>query len=253
MRNDQIFVLMLVILLPMSGCFDGGGVGEAEGAQDSDEASGGTTVVNHYYNNTTTSSNAQERIWYSTGDTFESTWNDGLGVASSSERCMEYGPHYDSSTGEYLGEECKRYGFPNKESDWNVTNCTNVGGTPVWSNLATYENNDDDNDPLTNYAYAWAPSCTDITMFSIQTQPGEALLLYQKFGTGTWTTTCDGVSTSLTYYGLPGGAYGNEYLVVQGSSMLCTHEMVRSMNFNHESTTMDMWSIVYAIQDVTIV
>ena len=63
MRNDQIFVLMLVILLPMSGCFDGSGVGEAEGAQDSDEASGGTTVVNHYYNNTTTSSNAQERTW----------------------------------------------------------------------------------------------------------------------------------------------------------------------------------------------
>jgi hypothetical protein len=36
MRNDQIFVLLLVVLLPMSGCFDGGtaGVGEAEGAQD---------------------------------------------------------------------------------------------------------------------------------------------------------------------------------------------------------------------------
>jgi hypothetical protein len=38
MRNDQIFVLLLVILLPMSGCFDGGteGVGEAEAAQDAD-------------------------------------------------------------------------------------------------------------------------------------------------------------------------------------------------------------------------
>jgi hypothetical protein len=37
MRNDQIFVLLLVVLLPLSGCFDGGtaGVGEAEGAQDS--------------------------------------------------------------------------------------------------------------------------------------------------------------------------------------------------------------------------
>ena len=35
MRNDQIFVLLLVVLMPMSGCFDGGGVGEAEGAQDS--------------------------------------------------------------------------------------------------------------------------------------------------------------------------------------------------------------------------
>jgi len=53
MRNDQIFVLLLVVLLPMSGCFDGGGVGEAEGSQDSTDSSG-TTVVNHYYNNTTT-------------------------------------------------------------------------------------------------------------------------------------------------------------------------------------------------------
>ena len=252
MRNDQIFVLLLVVLLPMSGCFDGGGVGEAEGAQDSDSTDDSGTSTGGVPT-TPATSNSQERIWYSTGDTFESTWNDGLGVASSSERCMEYGPLYDSSTGEYLGEECKRYGLPNKESDWNVTNCTNVGGTPVWSNLASYNDSDEDNDPLTNYGYRWAPTCTDITMFSIQTQPGEALLLYQKFGTGTWTTTCDGVSTSLPYYGLPGGAYGNEYLVVQGSSMLCTHEMVRSMTFNNESPTMDMWSIVYAIQDVTIV
>ena len=46
MRNDQIFVLLLVILLPMSGCFDGA-VGDAEGTDD-EEAS--TTIVNNYYN-----------------------------------------------------------------------------------------------------------------------------------------------------------------------------------------------------------
>ena len=49
MRNDQIFVLLLVILLPMSGCFDGA-VGDAEGTDDS---SSENTVVNNYYNNTT--------------------------------------------------------------------------------------------------------------------------------------------------------------------------------------------------------
>ena len=49
MRNDQIFVLLLIVLLPMSGCFDGGGVGEAEGADDQSS----TTIVNNYYNNTT--------------------------------------------------------------------------------------------------------------------------------------------------------------------------------------------------------
>ena len=34
MRNDQIFVLMLVVLLPLTGCFDGGGIGDAD-AQNS--------------------------------------------------------------------------------------------------------------------------------------------------------------------------------------------------------------------------
>lgn len=47
MRNDQIFVLLLVILLPMSGCFDGA-VGDAEGSDDSD--SGGTSTNTAGYN-----------------------------------------------------------------------------------------------------------------------------------------------------------------------------------------------------------
>ena len=46
MRNDQIFVLLLVILLPMSGCFDGA-VGDAEGTDDT--SSSGTTVINNQY------------------------------------------------------------------------------------------------------------------------------------------------------------------------------------------------------------
>jgi hypothetical protein len=49
MRNDQIFVLLLVIILPMSGCFDGA-VGDAEADDDSNE----TTVINNYYYNNTT-------------------------------------------------------------------------------------------------------------------------------------------------------------------------------------------------------
>jgi hypothetical protein len=47
MRNDQIFVLLLVILLPMSGCFDGA-VGDAEGSDDSE--SGGTSTNTAGYN-----------------------------------------------------------------------------------------------------------------------------------------------------------------------------------------------------------
>lgn len=49
MRNDQIFVLLLVVLLPLSGCMDNT-VGDAEGTDDIDSD---VTVVNHYYNQTT--------------------------------------------------------------------------------------------------------------------------------------------------------------------------------------------------------
>jgi len=42
MRKDQIFVLMLVVLLPLTGCFDGGGIGDAD-AQDSTETDSGNS------------------------------------------------------------------------------------------------------------------------------------------------------------------------------------------------------------------
>jgi hypothetical protein len=50
MNTDRIFVLLLVVLLPLSGCFDGGSVGEADATTEDNES---TTVIN-YYNNTTT-------------------------------------------------------------------------------------------------------------------------------------------------------------------------------------------------------
>ena len=49
MKTDRIFVLLLVVMLPMSGCFDDA-VGDAEGT---DDATDGTTIINNYHNNTT--------------------------------------------------------------------------------------------------------------------------------------------------------------------------------------------------------
>ena len=46
MTTDRIFVLMLVIMIPMTGCFDAVDNADAE-ENDSD------TIVNNYYNNTT--------------------------------------------------------------------------------------------------------------------------------------------------------------------------------------------------------
>jgi len=51
MNTDRVFVLLLVILLPLSGCFDGGSVGDADAADDGSEDN---TIINNYYNNTTT-------------------------------------------------------------------------------------------------------------------------------------------------------------------------------------------------------
>ena len=132
MRNDQIFVLLLVVLLPMSGCFDGGGVGEAEGAQDSTDTSG-TTVVNHYYNNTTTNANSQEKAWYTSGGTYFSQWNDE-NADSQGRYCSDLREQYSSSNGTLIGTYCEEYSYyTDFLSEGNTSECVARGGT-----LASY-------------------------------------------------------------------------------------------------------------------
>jgi len=48
MRKDQIFVLMLVVLLPLTGCFDGGGIGDVD-AQETDETDHSIEIETDYY------------------------------------------------------------------------------------------------------------------------------------------------------------------------------------------------------------
>ena len=48
MTTDKLFILLLVILLPLTGCLD---IADTAEAEDSEEE---TTIVNNYYNNTTT-------------------------------------------------------------------------------------------------------------------------------------------------------------------------------------------------------
>ena len=71
MRNDQIFVLLLVVLLPLSGCFDGA-VGDAEGTDDE------STVINNYYNNTTAEYNSPPII--SGSVIYRDYWDSDQGV-----------------------------------------------------------------------------------------------------------------------------------------------------------------------------
>ncbi len=71
MRNDRIFVFLLVVLLPLSGCFDNA-VGDAEGTDDE------VTVINNYYNNTTAEYNSPPVIL---GDLeYGDYWDDTQGI-----------------------------------------------------------------------------------------------------------------------------------------------------------------------------
>ena len=59
MKSDRVFILMLVILLPMSGCFENS-VGDAEGQVEPGDPVDSNddedlTVINNYYNNVTSS------------------------------------------------------------------------------------------------------------------------------------------------------------------------------------------------------
>ena len=238
MKTDRVFVLLLVILLPLSGCFDGTTTGDVEGAEATDDTSG-TTIVNNYYNNTT-NSNSQERTWYSSGEVIDLYWNDGQDVSSGSQRCLEYGPSYDASTGEYLGEECNETGYPSSISDWNGTTCTAAGGVLVASTIS--------------YNPGYYPACSIIAK-TINTNSGEALILYEMNGISV-TTTCGGVDVLLItriagYYG------GGDNAIVPGSSLSCVHEITYTQSYQKSSyvnlNKQSIWSIVYAIQPTTVI
>lgn len=235
MRNDQIFVLLLVILLPMSGCFDGA-VGDAEGTDDASDGASDTGEG-------TSSESSQSRTWYSSGDTAYNYWQDGQNVNSGQQRCIDYGPVYDSSTGEYLGDDCRETDYPSEEAHWNVTECTDNGGEAVWS-TENFRN---------------APVCLHI-LRTINTSSGEALLIYQASGINL-RTTCNGVSSPNQYYvnwgyGSPNSySVSDEYNLIQGSALDCTHEIYRTSSYvkSSNSNSETIWSVVYAIQDTTVV
>ena len=54
MKPDKVFILLLVILLPLTGCIDVSDNADAQDSTDSEEAE--TTVINNYYNTTTVQS-----------------------------------------------------------------------------------------------------------------------------------------------------------------------------------------------------
>ena len=262
MRNDQIFVLMLVVLLPMSGCFDGA-VGDAEGTDDTD-SNGGTSTGDE--------SNSQSRTWYSSGGVYQSSWNDGQysgyytvdgnvlfengdpnngshdhdddyvyrSISANSQRCLDWGPYYDSSTGEALGERCNEWGYPESASDWNITDCTDNGGEVIWTYLESYGSS----------GYRYAPNCK-MAFATINSTVGEALLIYEWSGFSI-ASTCNGVNV----YTSASALSGKEYVIAPGTALECSHELYQTLSYTSNEDRFEdqsIWSIVYAIQDTTVV
>ena len=95
MTTDKVFILLLVIMLPLTGCLD---IADTAEAEDSDEE---TTIVNNYDNNTTTTTMPMVRSLHieantechdsrSTGDTtmkLEHAYTGGTGPECSSILC----------------------------------------------------------------------------------------------------------------------------------------------------------------------
>ena len=93
------------------------------------------------------------------------------------------------------------------------------------------------------------------------------MLIYQMDGGLGVNTTCGGVSTISAY---DSSLSGREYWIVTGGAMDCSHTLFKELPHNYESdnnfennttsqssstyvSPQDIWSIVYAIQDVTVV
>ena len=93
MRNDQIFVLLLVILLPMSGCFDGSGVGEAEGEDSEAPITPLPTLQTHYSSITPTN----ERC----GDYDVCVWEHAMTINATSNQAIEVVSFSSSIEGTY--------------------------------------------------------------------------------------------------------------------------------------------------------
>ena len=169
MRNDQIFVLLLVVLLPLSGCFENT-VGDAEGADEP-----GTTIVNNYFNQ----SDNVPPVFHTTT---VGLGGDGYSVST-----------YNSSTG---NEESRMY-FATLQMFFSVTdvdsNITNVGldldldqvidhefgNNGSWSDISIYRSPGiaQANGSMANYGYsAYADECfARINLIALDDKGGKTI------------------------------------------------------------------------------
>ena len=215
--SKNLYVFMLGAIIVFSGCV-GTGTSNGDDGDADDTSTSGTTIVNNYYNNTPPSNGLN---WYTSGGT-HTTWNDDNSAGNGEMNWMQ---------GDYNDEQ----GTWNQTStlnDWNVTECVGQGGEA----RITRDTYDRDN------IYC------DLTFTTINTSSGEVLMIYQ-FDEIKLTTTCDGVSDTITGDPLYSG---NEYQIVTGSALNCEHRVWTTLQY-HVDHGQKISSIVFTIQDAIVV
>ena len=78
MTTDRLFVILLVMLIPMTGCF--GAIDNADAEDNDDE----TTIVNNYYYNNTTTMMMEQIEYFSNGGVIDSSTPHGEIITQSS-------------------------------------------------------------------------------------------------------------------------------------------------------------------------
>ena len=136
MKTDRVFVLLLVVLLPLSGCFDGSTTGDAEGADAADDAPS-TTIVNNYYNNTTLVEPITE--YYVTSGFYGNCaqWTNTTSNGSTSSLCNSW----DYPQNEYVfidipaNTTIRIHGVSSSQGNLNYFSVSCVSGFEITSNL----------------------------------------------------------------------------------------------------------------------
>jgi hypothetical protein len=216
MKTDRVFVLLLVVLLPLTGCFDDA-VGEADAQEDT---SSGTTVINNYYNNTTQTT-TQQPTYYSSGGIVNKSWDE-----------------YGVNTLGQINSSHPSIGIATLDTaqDYNLTECILKGGFENGEEVAWLT--------LSSSSQRLRPVCS-IDLTTINTSAGQALVIHE------WTnfvmkSVCDGVEVN-SYSSL--FADGR---IVSGSALDCTHTLSYSMTYS-SSEDLIVWSILYSIQPTIVV
>ena len=158
MKTDRIFVLLLVVMLPMSGCFDDA-VGDAEGA---DDATSGTTVINNYYNNTT-----QQPTYYSSGGIEFHSWD-------------EHGVNAYGNLNETHSDYTIQGSHFTDSDEYNTSECLSKGG---------FEDGERTTD--NSQQFRLRPLCS-INLVTINTSAGQALVIHELSNSAI-SSVCNGV------------------------------------------------------------